>query len=126
MPTETAVSTHAATTRMDVHELVRRLNSHLGATLVAALAGVRDSKLPYRWAKMDGPAPGTAAEERLRAAHRAWLVLADSESDQVARSWFVGANPLLDEVPPFMALRNGETRQVLLAADAFVNGTWSA
>lgn len=126
MPTQAAVSSHAETTRLDVHELVRRLNSHLGATLVAALAGVRDSKLPYRWAKPDGPTPNVEAEERLRAAHRAWLMLADAESDHVARSWFVGANPLLGEVPPVIALRDGEVQAVLRAADAFIAGTWIA
>lgn len=126
MPTEVAVSSHAETTRMDIHELVRRLNSHLGATLVAALSGVRDSKLPYRWAKPDGPTPNPEAEERLRTAHRVWLMLADAESDPTTRSWFIGANPLLDEVAPFMAMRQGESQQVLRAAEAFISGTWSA
>ena len=126
MPTEVAVSSHAETTRLDIHELVRRLNSHLGATIVAALAGVRDSKLPYRWAKPDGPTPNPETEERLRAAHRTWLMLADAESDHTARSWFIGANPLLDEVAPFMALREGESQKVLRAAEAFISGAWSA
>jgi hypothetical protein len=126
VPTEAVVSGHQETIRMDVHELVRRLNSHLGATLVAALAGVRDSKLPYRWAKPDGPTPNGEAEARLQMAHRVWLLLADAESDHVARSWFIGANPLLDEVPPYMALRAGEGHSVMRAAEAFIDGSWSA
>lgn len=126
MPTDAVVSGHAETTRLETDELVRRLNSHLGATVVAALAGVRDSKLPYRWAKPDGPTPNAAARARLMMAHRVWLLLSDAESDHVARSWFVGANPLLGEVAPFMALRAGDTQPVLLAAEAFTEGTWSA
>jgi hypothetical protein len=106
--------------------VVRRLNGHLGATLVAALAGVRDAKLPYRWAKPDGPTPNADAEVRLVAAHRVWLMLSDAESEHVARSWFIGANPLLDEIAPFMVLRDGNPTQVVRAAEAFIDGTWSA
>jgi len=126
MPTDVAMASHYETTRMDIHELVRRLNSHLGATLVATMAGVRDSKLPYRWAKLDGPTPNPEAEHRLRVAHRTWLMLADAESDHIARAWFIGANPLLDETAPIMALRQGDTQQVIRAAEAFTSGTWTA
>jgi len=51
----TVTGTHAATARMDIHEVARQLHSHLGPTLVAALAGTPDRKLPIRWAKSDGP-----------------------------------------------------------------------
>lgn len=115
---------YASTTRMDVHEVVRRLNSHLGATLVAALAGSRDSKLPYRWAKTT--TPNDRAEARIRMAHRVWVLLADAESDHIARSWFIGANPLLDELSPVMALREDKLREVSLAAQAFVEDSWNA
>jgi hypothetical protein len=53
-------------------------------------------------------------------------MLADGESDHIARSWFIGANPLLDEVAPFMALREGESQKILRAAEAFISGAWSA
>lgn len=123
MTTKVMVDAHGEVTRLDIHEVVRRLNSHLGATAVAALAGSRDSKLPYRWAKADGPEPNTAAQERLRAAHRAWIVVADAESDHVARVWFLGANPLLDEESPVLALRADRIKDVLDAAAGFVSGT---
>jgi len=42
----TVTGTHAATERMDSHEVVRQLNSHLGPTLVASLAGTPGRKLP--------------------------------------------------------------------------------
>jgi hypothetical protein len=60
MDSGTVTGAHAATARMDIHEVARQLNSHLGATLVAALAGTPDHKLPIRWAKSDGPTPGVA------------------------------------------------------------------
>lgn len=124
MATDVIVGAYEETIRLDVHQLVQRLNSHLGATLVAVLAGVRDSKLPYRWAKPDGPVPGAAAQERLQAAHRAWLSLADADSDTVARAWFVGANPLLGEKAPVEVLREGDTRAVLDAMKSFIEGAW--
>ena len=111
------------TTKMDTHELVRRLNSHLGPTLVATLAGGRDRKMPHRWAKPDGPMPRDEAIARLTMAHRVWQKVAGAESDSVARTWFIGANPRLGEVAPVMKLREGELGDVWNAAVAFVRGT---
>ncbi|WP_431839417.1 hypothetical protein [Gordonia hongkongensis] len=117
------IRTHTETTKMDTPELVRQLNSHLGPTLVAALAGVRDKKLPHKWAKADGPVPRDEALARLQMAHRVWGKIASSESDSIARAWFIGANPRLGEVSPIMKLREGELIEVGNAAEAFVSGT---
>lgn len=115
-------SVYAETTRLDTPELVRQLNSHLGPTLVAALANVRDRKLPHKWAKPDGPAPRHEAERRLRAAHRAWTTVSSSDGGNVARSWFIGANPRLGDESPVMCLREGRDKDVLAAARAFADG----
>lgn len=114
---------HIETTKLDVHELVRRLNQHLGATLVAVIANVRDRKLPYKWADVDGPEPRTESYARLMAAHRAWVHISDAEDDYVARNWFIGANPRLDEQSPAASLREGKIPEVMAAAAAFVSGT---
>lgn len=115
-----AVGAYAATTRLDIHEVVRQLNTHLGPTLVAALAGTRDRKLPIRWAKLAGPTPGTDYQRRLQLAHRLWAMVAGAESDHVARSWFIGGNPLLEEDTPLTAIREDRRKQVVAAATAFV------
>lgn len=125
MPTDLINDIHTKTTKLNVHELVRQLNEHLGATLVAVIAGVRDRKLPYKWAKEDGPVPGVEAEGRLRAAHRVWTYVSTTENDHVARAWFIGANPLLDEQPPVVALNQGHTREVLAAAHAFTEDSYA-
>lgn len=114
---------HAETTRMNIHELTRQLNSHLGPTLVATLAGVRDRKLPHKWAKEDGPEPRDEARAKLLAAHRIWRLVSEAENDSVARSWFIGANPRLEETAPVMMLREGKIQDVIFAAQAFVEGT---
>ena len=120
MPTGIAVETHQGTTRMDLDQVVRHLITHLGPTLVALLAGVKDRKLPGRWAAKEVQ-PRPAAESRLRSAHRAWTIIAMAETDSVARSWFIGTNPHLGEVSPIEALRAGEEGKVLTAAGQFVD-----
>lgn len=58
MSIDTVNSICVDTARLDIHEVVRRLNSHLGTTLVPALTGSKYRKLPHRWAKSDDPVPG--------------------------------------------------------------------
>jgi hypothetical protein len=120
---ELIVDTHADTAKQDIHETARQLVSHLGPTLVAVLSGVKDSKLPSKWSKADGPLPRVEAQKRLMQAHRAWLVVSTAESDYVARNWFIGANPRLQERSPSEALREGDLGEVIAAAEAFVQGT---
>lgn len=121
-PVDSFIDQHAETTRLSSHELVRRLNSQLGSTLVATLAGVRDRKLPYKWAGVDGPIPRDEALGRLQVAHRVWQLISDADNAYVARAWFIGANPRLDEHSPVMKLRDGDLQGVLAAAKAFSEG----
>lgn len=117
-----AVKTHAATMRLSSHELAQELVDQLGPTLVAALAKVRDRKLPHKWASDGGPVPRPESLARLQVAHRAWVTIAAAESDDIARAWFIGANPHLDEIPPYLAIRDGRYDTVMAAAAAFVEG----
>ncbi len=97
---------------MSIHEVARELNAGLGPTLVAALTGSKDRKLPIRWAHADGPEPGTAFRRRLLLAHRVWTLIAPGETAEVARAWFIGANPFLDEDTPLTAIREDRARPV--------------
>lgn len=108
--------------RLDVHELASRLVGHLGPTLVALLAGVKDRKLPNKWARADGPEPRPESQRRLQTALRVWSMIASAEGDHVARAWFIGANPRLGEEAPVICLREGRDADVLAAAAAFVEG----
>jgi len=108
------------TTKLDPAQIAQQLNTHLGPTLVALLANVNDRKLPGRWAKGE-VSPRPASERRLRAAHRAWVVIASAETDHVARAWFIGTNPHLGEITPLEALRGDRLDEVLAAASQFVN-----
>jgi hypothetical protein len=123
MPNDISIEAYEKSTRLDIHEVVRRLNSHLGPTLVATLSGAKDPKASHRWAKAGGGEPRTPAEQRLRTAHRVWLMISGAENDHIARAWFIGANPRLGEEAPVMVLREGRITDVVEAANAFVEGT---
>ena len=119
----TVLKIFAETTKLDSHQLVAELNTHLGPTLVAALAGVRDSKASIGWAKKDGPTPRAATYERLLMAHRVFAAISTVENQFVARAWFIGRNPRLDEQSPIMKLREGDLAEVQAACTAFIEGT---
>lgn len=117
---------HADTTRLPIHEIVRQLNDSLGPTLVAGLAGSRNSKIGYRWAREDGPVPRDEAQRRLHLAHRAWIVVSGSEGANVARMWFIGANPSLGEISPIEAIAHDRAKDVIEAAYAMADDRHAA
>jgi hypothetical protein len=101
-----------------VREITRRLTSALGVTLTAALAGSKDPRIPYEWARIGGPEPTNDAVRRLQFAYAQWIVIRASESEQIARMWFVGSNLLLDYDTPVDAIRDGRFKEVAAAAAA--------
>ena len=122
--TETEI--HGATARMDIHQIALELNNALGSTLVAALTGSKDRKQPIRWAKPDGPKPSNDFTRRLQLAHRLWTRLEQAEGEHIARGWFIGGNPLLDEDTPLTAIREDRSKKVSAAAKAFIEGAGGA
>jgi hypothetical protein len=107
---------------MDPHDLARVLVDGLGPTLVAAMTGSKDLKLPAKWAKPDGPSPRVEFLNRLQYGHRAWATLVQNENPHVARAWFIGGNPLLGEATPLTAIRDDRGAEVMQAVDSFIRG----
>lgn len=116
---------HTRTIKLDVREITRRLNGSLGGTLVASLAGSKDAKLPYRWAKADGPAPKNEAMRRLQFAYEQWTMLAEAEGEHVARAWFIGANPWLEYDTPITAIREDRFKDAGKAVRAVLDDSFS-
>jgi hypothetical protein len=110
---------------IDVREIVRRLNGSLGATLVAALTGASDAMTAREWARHDGPEPGPDASKLLFFAHDVWRMVAEAEGEVVARAWFIGANPWLDDDTAVNAIRVGRLVAVAGAARALAQDSHS-
>lgn len=105
---------------MDLHQIAKELVGGLGPTLVAALTGTKDRKLPTKWSKVDGPTPSDDFARRLQLGHRVWRSISDTESVHVARQWFIGGNPLLGEDTPITAIREDRSLEVVGALEAFL------
>lgn len=126
MKVSTAVGTaHKNTAKLDIREITRRLNQNLGATLVAGLTGSKDRKISYKWAQHDGPAPKEQTVRRLAFAYEKWSLIAAVEGEHVARMWFIGSNPWLENDTPVDGIREGNFKEVAAAALAFVDETFS-
>lgn len=111
--------------RLDVREVVRRLNAALGGTLVSALAGSADKKASHKWAKDGGPQPRPETVRRLSFAYEQWQKVSEAEGEHVARVWFIGANPWLGYDTPVNAIREERYKDVAVAAQALVEDTYS-
>jgi hypothetical protein len=114
---------HAA--RLPFARVVAELSEILGPKLVAYLAGVRETRAVRQWSTGERE-PRAPLPERLRFALQvAWLI-ARHDDDAVARAWFQGLNPQLDDRSAARLLREGALDtvgpQILAAARAFVSG----
>lgn len=121
----TVSNTYERTIRLDIREIVRRLNAALGGTLVSAMAGSKDTKISHKWAKESGPQPRPEAIKRLVFAYEQWQQVSDAEGEHVARVWFIGANPALDDDTPVNAIREGRYKEVRRAARNLVDDAFT-
>jgi hypothetical protein len=97
------------------------LQDLLSRRLVAYIAGVKDVKTVSRWANGEVEAR-QEAERRLRAAYQIALLLTEFDSPRIVKAWFIGLNPHLADTPPAEAIHNGQAKEALAAARAFIVG----
>jgi hypothetical protein len=102
-----------------IADVVRELVDLLGATTVAAIGGVSETRAVQRWMSDREP----QRPHVLRCALQAGLWIAAGADREIARAWFHGSNPLLGDQSPMLVLRNGPLHavqgDVLGAARAF-------
>lgn len=103
--------------------VVTRLRELLGATLVAYLGGVRETRAVAQWAT-GACSPSTQVERRLRDALHVAEMLVEHEDKGVVRAWFQGMNPQLDDMAPARVLKEFPGYEagpsVLAAARSFI------
>ena len=98
-----------------IEEVVRELVAMLGATTVAVIGGVKETRAVTQW--LSGRSP--QRPHVLRFALQLASMIATQSNREVARAWFHGSNPQLEDAIPMMLLREGDLRNIqaaLLAA----------
>ena len=116
---------HAHAIRLTFPEVVGALRDTLGPKLCAHLGSVKETRAVNEWA--DGVRePSEAVQRRLRLAFQVAEAIASVDGPQVARAWFQGLNPQLDDRSPARLLREGDIDEVgpeVIAAErAFLVG----
>ena len=118
---DASVEAHRTTVESSMADVAAFLQDALGQKLVAYMAGVSDAKAVGRWASGER-SPRPEAQRRLRDTQYIFRLLVTKESPHTVRAWFVGLNPQLDDESPAAAIREGRTRDAVVAAKAFLAG----
>ena len=91
-----------------------------GARLLALTVDA-DHRTVGRWISEPERTPRFETETRLRAAYQVFRLVQTVEASPTVRAWFMGMNPQLDDRSPAEAIRDGDARDVMAAARAFIN-----
>ncbi len=100
--------------------VARYLVEVLGISLTAYMLKVT-TRTVGNWAN-DAQDPRYQHEGRLRNSYYILQLLAQSNSDHTVRAWMIGMNPQLGDEAPAEMIREGNIRDVLVAAKAFLSG----
>ena len=120
--TFTPAELHAQATRASISDAASLLQDLLSQRLVAFITG-KDSKTVSRWVKGESTEiRDEETERKLRTAYEIALLLLAHDSPQTVKAWFIGMNPELDDTSPAEALHEGDLKEVIAAARAFVVG----
>lgn len=99
------------------------LVNRLGPTLVAAGIGFRNRKVISEVSENLDEAFSDEQKKRINVMYEIWNKVSNSEGDDIARAWFIGANPWLNEDSAISAIREDRFSQVRAAAQAMVDDT---
>lgn len=102
-PVLTAAQAHNEAMSLPMAEVVSGLADLLGATAVAAIMGVKETRAVQQWVT------GQREPQRphvVRFALQLTLMICTLRSRELARAWFYGANPSLKDQMPLALLRD--------------------
>lgn len=110
---------HSYAMRLPIQQVVRELVRLLGATTVAAIGGVTETRAVAQWTKDREPQRPHVLRFALQLA---CMIDAATGDYHVVRAWFQGSNPLLGDAVPATLLRDEplaeiQTKLVLAARD---------
>lgn len=110
---------HTRSIEKSVTEIAATLQNALGQGLLAVIVG-RDGRTVARWVAGEA-SPTFESEQRLRDTFQVFSILTSEDSPTVARAWFMGMNPQLDDETPAEVLAAGQARRVMTAARSFAD-----
>lgn len=122
-PQLTAIEAHENAMSLPIAEVVRQLVDLLGATTVATIGGVGETRAVHDWLTARAPQRPNV----LRFALQLATMIAAGNDREMARAWFHGGNPRLEDGVPALLLRDRPLSEVqgplLAAARAFAART---
>lgn len=118
--TPTRTSSHKKSIGDGCDDILRTLVAALGKNAVATIFR-KDVRTIERW--LASPLPlGIDRERLLRDTYQIFTLIEEVDDAHVARAWFLGMNPNLDDHSPLEVLAAGRAREVVAAARSFANG----
>ena len=113
------VDAHSHVMSLRIQDVVRELVDLLGATNVAVIGGVNETRAVQQWMSEREP----QRQNELRFALQLAMMIVSAGDKQTARAWFQGSNPHLEDKVPALMLRDGPLteiqRPLMEAARAF-------
>ncbi len=94
---------HNQAMALPLAEVIQQLVDLLGATTVAGLGGVKETRAVQQWASGDRE---PQRPHVLRFALQLALMMSTLSNRDMARAWFHGSNPHLDDQAPMFLLRD--------------------
>ena len=110
-PARPDYAAHARAVRAGLPEVVSSLRSILGARLCAYIGSVKETRAVNEWAE-GVREPSADTQRRLRLALQVAQAITDVDGAEIARAWFQGLNPQLDDRSPARLLREGDIDEV--------------
>jgi hypothetical protein len=99
----TATEAHNEAMGLSIGDVIRRLVDLLGATTVAAIGNVKETRAVTQWLSGEREPQRPHA---LRFALQLALMIANHGTRDIARAWFHGSNPALEDRTPVAVLRD--------------------
>ncbi len=114
------VGAHEWAMTLPISEVVRELVAILGATTVAVIGGVTETRAVHQWTLGREPQRQHVLRFTLQVAR---MVAAIDGRHESVRAWFQGSNPRLDDGIPVLMLRDESLEEIqgplMQAARAF-------
>jgi hypothetical protein len=96
------LDSHSHAMEMPIADVVKELVDLLGLTVVALIGGVTETRAVQQWTAGRKPQRPNV----LRFALQLATMIALQADREMARAWFEGSNPHLDDASPALLLRN--------------------